>query len=62
MDKLLSSVHKIVSQSAGEIAVALVLRKIQGGKPSLERWENSFRKAADMIAEKLKEKDHANPN
>jgi hypothetical protein len=49
MLQLLERVHKLVGATAGEIAVALSRRRLQGGKASLLMWAHALRTAADEL-------------
>ena len=54
MEQLLKDVHKLLGVVGGEIAVAIVCRRVHGGKTTLEQWAKNLREAARMIEEKLK--------
>lgn len=54
MEQLLKDVHKLLGAVGGEIAIAIVRRRVHGGKVALEQWAKNLREAAKMIEEKLK--------
>ncbi len=52
MLELLERAHKLVGGVAGQIAIALARRKLQGGDGQLLMWAKALREAADLLERK----------
>jgi hypothetical protein len=58
----LESWHKSIGSVAGEICIALTIRRVPGGVRAMKRWARDLRAMADEIeaaAERLEERKKA---
>ena len=53
MEKFLENIHKIVGGVAGEVCIAIVIKRVSGGRTTLRRWVSELRRAADLLDDKI---------
>lgn len=53
IEELLARVHKQIGEVAGEIAIALVQRRVTGGRSTMMRWSAQLKRAVTTLDEKI---------